>query len=38
MVTKYKRPNLSEICVYGGKQEDEFVGIRYNDGKLRAYP
>ena len=37
MVTKYKRPNLSEICVYGGKQEDEFVGIRYNDGKLNVY-
>lgn len=37
MGTKYKRPKLSEICVYGGKQEDEFVGIRYNDGKLNVY-
>ncbi len=32
-----KRPNLSEICVYGGKQEDEFVGIRYLDGNLKVY-
>ena len=32
-----KRPSLSEICVYGGKQEDEFVGIRYVDGDLKVY-
>ncbi len=34
---KTKRPSLSEICVYGGKQEDEFVGIRYVDGNLKVY-
>lgn len=37
MITKYKRPNLSKICVYGDKQEDEFVGIRYNDEELKVY-
>lgn len=36
MTTK-KRPNLSETCVYGGKQEDGFVGIRYLDGDLKVY-
>ena len=35
---KQERPKLSEVCHYGGgKQEDEFVGIRYNDGKLDVY-
>lgn len=37
MGTKYSRSKLSECCVYGGKQEDEFVGIRYNDGELKVY-
>ncbi|MBO4641129.1 MAG: hypothetical protein J5710_15400, partial [Treponema sp.] len=34
---KHSRPKLSDVCVYGRKQEDEFVGIRYNDGKLNVY-
>ena len=35
--SKHIRPKLSEVCVYGRKQDDEFVGIRYNDGKLNVY-
>ncbi|SHK50352.1 LlaJI family restriction endonuclease [Fibrobacter sp. UWH4] len=34
---KHSRPKLSDVCVYGLKQEDEFVGIRYNDGDLKVY-
>ena len=34
---QHSRPKLSDVCVYGRKQEDEFVGIRYNDGKLNVY-
>ena len=34
---KHSRPKLSDVCVYGRKQEDEFVGIRYNDGELKVY-
>ena len=34
---KHSRPKLSDVCVYGLKQEDEFVGIRYNDGELRVF-
>ena len=34
---KHSRPKLSDVCVYGPKQEDEFVGIRYNDGDLKVY-
>ena len=33
-----ERPKLRDVCHYGeGKQEDEFVGIRYADGKLDVY-
>lgn len=34
---KHSRPKLSDVCVYGRKQEDEFVGIRYSDGDLKVY-
>ena len=34
---KHSRPKLSDVCVYGLKQEDEFVGIRYNDGELKVF-
>ena len=34
---KQERPKLSEVCVYGGKQSDEFVGIRYDNGSLKVY-
>lgn len=34
---KQERPDLSKVCVYGGKQSDEFVGIRYNDGLLKVF-
>lgn len=34
---KQERPDLSKVCVYGGKQADEFVGIRYQDGSLKVY-
>ena len=34
---KHSRPKLSDVCVYGRKQEDEFVGIRYIDGELKVY-
>lgn len=34
---KHSRPKLSDVCVYGRKQEDEFVGIRYNDGDLKVF-
>lgn len=37
METQQKRLSLSEICVYGDKQEDEFVGIRYANGKLNVF-
>lgn len=36
-VPKQERPNLSKVCVYGGKQADEFVGIRYDNGSLNVY-
>ena len=36
-IPKQERPNLSEVCVYGGKQADEFVGIRYDNGSLNVY-
>jgi len=32
-----ERPNLKDVCVYGGKQDDEFVGIRYEEGALKVY-
>ncbi len=35
---KHSRPKLGDVCRYGGgKQDDEFVGIRYNDGDLKVY-
>ena len=34
---KHSRPKLSDVCVYGRKQEDEFVGIRYSEGDLKVY-
>ena len=34
---KSERPDLSKVCVYGGKQDDEFVGIRYENGLLRVF-
>lgn len=34
---KHSHPKLSDVCVYGRKQEDEFVGIRYSDGDLKVY-
>ena len=34
---KQDRPKLSEVCIYGGKQSDEFVGIRYDNGSLKVY-
>ena len=34
---KAERPNLKDVCVYGGKQGDEFVGIRYEKGALKVY-
>ena len=37
LTPKQERPNLRDVCVYGGKQADEFVGIRYEDGLLRVY-
>lgn len=34
---KSERPDLSEVCVYGdSKQDDEFVGIRYDNGSLKV--
>ena len=36
-IPKQERPKLSKVCVYGGKQEDEFVGIRYDNGSLKVY-
>lgn len=32
-----ERPNLKDVCVYGGKRDDEFVGIRYEEGALKVY-
>ena len=32
-----ERPNLKDVCEYGGKQDDEFVGIRYEKGALKVY-
>lgn len=37
LTPKQECPNLRNVCVYGGKQADEFVGIRYEDGLLRVY-
>lgn len=34
---KKERPKLSDVCVYGGKQNDAFVGIRYEDGALKVF-
>ena len=36
-IPKQERPKLSEVCIYGGKQSDEFVGIRYDNGSLKVY-
>ena len=37
LTPKQERPDLSKVCVYGGKQADEFVGIRYDNGELRVF-
>ena len=34
---KSERPDLSKVCIYGGKQDDEFVGIRYDNGSLKVF-
>lgn len=36
-IPQQERPKLSEVCVYGGKQSDEFAGIRYENGLLKVY-
>lgn len=34
---KPERPDLSKVCFYDGKQDDEFVGIRYDNGSLKVF-
>lgn len=33
---KQKRPELRKICVYGSRQDDEFVGVQYDNGNLKV--